>query len=99
MVLHRPVELAPFIRTWPRREMLSQTTLDSLLSRRNFLLQFFKPVQHYVDLRRRCLFLLAGLEHQEALAVGRHVVVRDCSWRLQVLSLKERLRLARGETR
>ena len=31
--------------------------------------QFFKPVQHDVDLRRGRLRLLGGLEHQEALAV------------------------------
>ena len=31
------------------------------------ILQFFKPVQHHVDLRRGGL-LLIGLDHQEALA-------------------------------
>src|SRR5229473_4291486 len=50
----------------------------------NFLLQLFKPVQHDVDLRRCRLRLLAGLEHQKALAIGRHVVVagRCRNWRV-----------------
>jgi len=39
-----------------------------LLTCRHPLLQFFKPIQHHVDLRRGG-FLLIGLEHQEALAV------------------------------
>jgi hypothetical protein len=70
MVLHRPVEAAPYIRTWPRREILLPTTLDSLLSSGNLLLQFFKLIQHDVDLRRCCLRLLGGFDHQKALAVS-----------------------------
>src|SRR3990172_970958 len=34
-------------------------------------LQFFKPVEHDVDLRG-LLFLLAGLQHEKSLAVGYH---------------------------
>jgi hypothetical protein len=47
----------------------------SLLSTRNLLFQFFKPVLHDIDLRRCGLGLLGGLEHQEALAVWGHVVI------------------------
>src|ERR1700694_4159006 len=61
----------------PGEEMLLPTALDSLLPCRNFLLQLFKPVQHDVDLRRCRLLLLGGLEHQEALAIGRHIVVGE----------------------
>jgi hypothetical protein len=50
--------------------MLSPTTLDSFLPGRHAALQLFKPVQHDVDLCWCRLFLLGGLEHQEALAVG-----------------------------
>ncbi len=53
---------------------MCRSRASSLFPCGNFLLQLFKPVQHDVDLRQgRSLF--AGLEHQEALAVGRHVVV------------------------
>src|ERR1700674_3811652 len=81
-----------------KREMVLPTTLDSLRPGRHAALQLFKPVQHDVDLRRRRLRLLACLEHQEALAIGRHVVVagRCRNWRVR--SLKEHLRLANGET-
>src|SRR2546421_8463300 len=41
----------------------------SLLIRGHAALQFLKPIQHNVDLRRRGSLLLVGLEHQEALAV------------------------------
>ena len=77
--------------------MLLPATLGSLLSRRNFLLQLFKPVQHDVDSRRRQLLLLVGLEHQEALAVRRHVVVREHFRRQLVQFFKEQTGLARSE--
>src|ERR1700694_1589583 len=73
--------------------------LASLFSRRNFLLQLLKPIQHDVDLRRRRPWLVAGLEHQETLAVGRHVVVGECCWGRRVRSLKEHPWLAHTETR
>jgi hypothetical protein len=79
-------------------KMLLPTTLDSLLPHRNFLLQFFKPVQHDVDLRRRRLHLLDGPEHQEALAVEGHVVVGGSCRDWQVQSLEEHPGLARSET-
>src|SRR5580700_132452 len=72
--------------------ILPNHSSTSISPRRNFLLQLFKPVQHHIDLRRRRLPLLAGLEHQEALPVGSHVVVRErCRGRLE-RSFKEHLR-------
>src|ERR1700681_1282712 len=79
--------------------MLLPNVLDSLFPRRNFLFQLFKPVQHDADLRRRSLRLLDWLEHQEALAVGSHVVVGERSRGRLVLSLKEHPGPADGETR
>ena len=82
------------------RETFLPTTLDSLCPGRHAALQLFKPVQHDLALPRCRLRLLAGLEHQEALAIGRNVVigkcVRECR---QVLFLKERSGLARSEVR
>jgi hypothetical protein len=39
------IPITPFVRTWPRREMLLPITLDSLLPRGIFPLQLFKRVQ------------------------------------------------------
>jgi hypothetical protein len=64
------IPIIPFHRTWPKTEMLLAAALNLFFSGGNFLLQFFKPVQHDVDLRRCRLLLLGGLEHQEALAIG-----------------------------
>src|ERR1700684_3049060 len=74
-------------------------TLDSLRAGRHAPLQLFKPVQHNIDLRRRRLLLLGGLEHQEALAVSRDVVVGDWDWSRFVPSLKEHPGRARSESR
>jgi hypothetical protein len=65
----------------------------SLFPRRNFLLQFFKPILHHHDLRGG-LRLLDGLEHQKALAVGRHIVVRGRSRGWRVLSFEQHPGLA-----
>ena len=62
------IPIMPFLRTWPRRAILLSNTQDSLLPRRNLLLQLFKPVQHDVDLCRG-MRLLAWLDHQEVLTV------------------------------
>src|ERR1700680_3928704 len=90
----------PFVRTWPGTEVLLPTTLDSLLPCRNFPLQLFKPVRNDIDLRRR-LVSPAGLDHQEALAVGRDIVVgvgdRTRTW--LELSREKHFRLARGKAR
>src|SRR5579863_3072242 len=72
---------------------------NSLLPCGNFLLQFFKPIQYDVDLRRCRLLLLDGLEHQEALAVGRDIVVVDWDHGRFVPSLEECPGRARSETR
>src|ERR1700674_1122839 len=72
-----------------KREMVLPTTLDSLRPGRHAALQLFKPVQHDVDLRRRRLRLLACLEHQEALAIWRDVVVGGWDWGRFVPSLAE----------
>jgi hypothetical protein len=63
-------------------------TLKSLFPCGNFLLQFFKPVQHDVDLSRR---LFAGLDHQKTLPIRRHVVsgTHQTSLDWNVLSLEE----------
>ena len=47
-----------------------------LQPRRNFLLQFFKPVQHDVDLRRWCSSLFGPLDHQKPLAIHGNVIGR-----------------------
>ena len=49
-----------FLGSWPKQEIGLPTRPDSLLPCGNLLFQFFKPVQHHVDLRR-CRLLLAGL--------------------------------------
>src|SRR5437899_449705 len=79
--------------------MLLPTKLDLLRPCWYAALQLFKPVQHDVDLRWRRLRLFDRLEHQEALAIGGHVVIGECYGRRLVLSLKEHSGFARGETR
>ena len=56
----------------------SLVTCHSSLLYRHAPLQFFKPIQHHVDLRRSYVFA-AFLDHQEALAVGRYVVIGNTS--------------------
>jgi hypothetical protein len=51
-----------------RRDRQQFERASSLRPGRHAALQLFKPVQHDIDLRWGRL-LLAGLEHQEALAV------------------------------
>src|ERR1700694_5435966 len=72
---------------------------DSILPGRNFLLQFFKPVQHDIDVRRGRLLLPDGLDHQKSLAVRRYVVVGDREQGRHVVSLKEHPGLACSEAR
>src|ERR1700680_3145652 len=57
---------------WPK---VGARRAPSLFARRNFLLQFFKPVEHDVDLSWGRLRFLGGLEHQEPLAVAGDIVV------------------------
>jgi hypothetical protein len=61
----------PFLRSWPRAENLLAAVLNLVFSGGNFLVQFFKPVHHDVDLCR----LHRGFQHQEFLAVGGYVVI------------------------
>src|ERR1700676_3809162 len=63
----------------------------SFCSRRHAALQLFKPVQHYVDLRRRRLRLFDGLDHQESLPISRHVIssAHLTSLDRKILSLEE----------
>jgi hypothetical protein len=65
--------------------MQLSTTLNSLRPGGNFLRQFFEPVQDDIDLRRDRPGLLSRLEHQEAPAIGRHVVSDVPSRRWQVV--------------
>ena len=87
-MLQRPIETTPFHRTWPGREMLLPTALDSLRSGRNFLLTLFKALQHHVHL---CCYLhsFAFHHYQEAVAVAIHVVIRDRFRARGVLSFKK----------
>src|ERR1700694_4012305 len=82
------------------REMLLPTALDLLRPGRHAALQLFKPVLDDVDLRWRQLRLFGGLEHQEALAIGRHVVVGGRNGRKRLVrSLEKHLRRSRGKAR
>ena len=58
-------------------------------------LQLFGPVDDHFQLHRR---LLIGLDHQEPLAVGAHVVVRWPKIRALVAPLEEDPGFARGES-
>ena len=64
-----------------RIECLSLKLPLSLLHRYTFL-ELTEPVEDHVDLRGGGLRLLSGgLEHEESLAVGRDVIVRDVAAR------------------
>ena len=53
-----------------RRTNSHGTQVVPWLPHRNFLLQFFEPVEDDIDLRGRGGFGFDWLQHQEALAVG-----------------------------
>jgi hypothetical protein len=65
-----------------QKKILWRTMLDLFRPGRHAPLQFFEPVQHDIDLRGCCLACLVGLNHQKALAVGRHIEVigRSRGW-------------------
>jgi hypothetical protein len=92
------IPIIPFIGTWPSREMLLPTTLDSLLPRRNSLLQLFKPVQYDVDLRGGGS-LFGRLDHQEPLTVRGHIIGRADQRPVarKILPLEKHMWLARGK--
>src|SRR5439155_9688130 len=75
-------------------------TFGSLLFPRwpNPSLEVFKPIEHDIDLGR-CEFLFTRLDHDEALAIGRDVVVSDPERIRRVMSLEEHSWFGRVEIR
>jgi len=60
-----------------------------VLTRWHTALQFFKPVEHNINLCRALFLGLGRFNHQEALAIARHVVVRARRRCRQESSLKQ----------